>query len=134
VNPDGTFAAQVTPGASGSYRATAANEHSPAVDLLVLDRTVSTRVADRRLSVTVSPHSPGATVVLQLYLKDRFGWWPVAARRLDKRSHASFSLRYSRPVSARVVLTLPDRATAIATSEMVRIRTRKLTHLGRLRT
>ena len=123
VGADGTFTAQVTPSASGSYRAVAGAAWSPSVDLLVLDRRLTATARSGRVSVAATPASPGATVVLQLYLKDHFGWWPVAKKRLGKDSRASFTLHTRRPVSARVVLTLPDGATAIATSEKVRIRT-----------
>ena len=125
VNPDGTFAAQVTPDASGSYRAVAGNDQSPPVDLLVLNRTVNATARGSRLAVTVSPASPGATVVLQLYLRDHFGWWPVARHELAKDSRTTFTLRNRRPVSARVVLTLPDGATVVGTSPKVRVRTNK---------
>lgn len=121
VASDGTFSAQVTPRASGEYRAVGQNEASPAVDLLVLDRTVTIRSTGKRLTATVSPASPGATVVLQLYLKERFGWWPVAQRKLGKKSRAVFAPRFGRRVSARVVLTLPDAATAVATSRVIRM-------------
>lgn len=52
-------------------------------------------------------HVADATVVLQLYLKERFGWWPVATHRLDKRSRTTFRPA-QRGVRARVVLTLPN--------------------------
>jgi plastocyanin len=123
VAADGTFAAQVSPTTSGSYRAVAGGDQSPAVDLLVLDRAVTARVSGRRVVVSVSPAAPGATVVLQLYLKDHFGWWPVAKHRLSKDSRTSFTLATRRRVSARAVLTLPDGATVVGTSKKVRIQT-----------
>jgi hypothetical protein len=123
VAADGTFAAQVTPTGSGSYRAVAGNEQSPSVDLLVLNRTVSARASGPRVSVNVTPAAPGATVVLQLYLKEHFGWWPVGKHRLSKDSRTTFKLRLRRSVSARVVLTLPDGATVIGSSATVRLRT-----------
>ena len=116
VNADGTFSAQVTPQASGSYRAVAGDAQSPGVDLLVLNRTVTIRSTGKRVIATVSPASPGATVVLQLYLKDRFGWWPVAQRKLGKDSRAVFTPGFARRVRARVVLTLQDGATVVARS------------------
>jgi plastocyanin len=119
--PEGHFTAQVAPAASGSYRAVSGDEVSPAVALLVLNRSVAARARGGRITATVAPAAPGATVVLQLYLKERFGWWPVAARKLDQASRASFSLPHHRRVSARVLLTLPDRATALATSEVLKL-------------
>jgi plastocyanin len=127
VGSDGAFAAQVSPSTSGSYRAVAGSDTSPAVDLLVLNRVVSGRAravrGGSRISVGVSPASPGATVVLQLYLKDHFGWWPVAKHRLGKDSRTVFSLRHRRAVSARVVITLPDGATVIGTSRKLGLHT-----------
>jgi hypothetical protein len=117
VGTDGSFSAQVSPSGSGSYRAVSGGEQSPAVDLLVLNRTVSARVRGGRITASVAPASPGATVVLQLYAKERFGWWPVATHRLDKSSRTTFKLGQRRNVRARVVLTLPNGATALATSK-----------------
>jgi plastocyanin len=128
VGPDGTFAANVSPTTSGSYRATAGGDASPRVDLLVLNRTVaaSARRGRRanRISVSVAPSSPGATVVLQLYLKDHFGWWPVGRHRLGRSSRTVFALRNRRAVSARVVLTLSDGATVVGTGPVLRLRGR----------
>ena len=50
-----------------------------------------------------------------------FGWWPVAQKTLGKKSRASFTLRGSRRVAARVLLTLPDGATPLATSKTLRV-------------
>ena len=123
---DGSFAVVVRPQHSTSYRAVADGQVSPPVRLLVLDRTVTAtaRRDGRRLTVSarVTPASPGETVVLQLHLRRRFGWWPVRRARLDGRSRATFrmSLRHAPP--ARVVLTLPDGATALARSAPLRTR------------
>jgi hypothetical protein len=92
------------------------------VTLRVLDRTVTARVLaprpGRRWSVTavVSPASPGAKVVLQLRLKERFGWWPVATRRLGQDSATTLRVRRASRAPARVVLTLDDGATPLAVS------------------
>jgi hypothetical protein len=125
VGADGRFDAQVEPSVSGSYRAVAGSEQSPPVDLLVLNRAITAAPRHVRggssVSVAVTPASPGAIVVLQLYLKDRFGWWPVARHRLGKDSRTTFSLRHPRAVSMRVALTLPDGATVIGTSRVIRL-------------
>jgi hypothetical protein len=90
------------------------------VRLLVLDRKVAASVTRHGRRVTVSasvtPATPGSTVVLQLRLPERFGWWPVARTKLDKASRARFTIPLTRHVPARVVLTLPDGATRLATS------------------
>lgn len=121
VGPDGGFGVQLTPTSSGSYRAVAGGEASPPVQLLVLDRTVTARVVHGKVIAAVSPSSPGATLVLKLHLRERFGWWPVATRRADKRSRVTFTPHLKRRVSARVVLTLPGGATPLATSPTLRV-------------
>ena len=55
------------------------------------------------VNVKASPASPGANVVLQLKLRERFGWWPVARARLDKRSRAALTVRRYGGGPARVV-------------------------------
>ena len=117
VADDGTWSATVTPPTTTTYHAL----DSPAVTVLVLDRHVTARphaLGRHRYAVSaaVSPSSAGATVVLQLHLRERFGWWPVATARLGKGSRALLRVvRHSR-ARARVVLTLPDGATVLATS------------------
>jgi hypothetical protein len=121
VGADGSFVATVTPSASATYRAAEGNT----VQLTVLNRKVAAAAVrhGRRIAVSagVTPAAPGATVVLQLRLKERFGWWPVARTRLDAASHARFSLRRARGATARVVLTLPDGATPLAVSDTLRV-------------
>jgi hypothetical protein len=122
VGDDGEFSVTVTPSGSSTYHAPEGNT----IRLDVLDRKVSAAAARHgsRIAVdaTVAPASPGATVVLQLKLKERFGWWPVAQAKLDARSHVRFNLRRRRGAVARVVLTLPDGATALAVSPALRVR------------
>jgi len=126
VDGAGTFRAAVTPQTTTAYRAVAGEQTSSAVQLLVLDRRVVASGHRRRGRVVVRtrvlPASAGATVVLQLYLRERFGWWPVRQTRLDAASRARFSLRRSRPVRARVVLVASDGATPLALSEPFRVR------------
>jgi plastocyanin len=122
---DGTFAASVVPTASATYRAVGGGEASPPVSLLVLDRRISLQVRRGRsgvlLRTNVAPASAGGHVVLQLFLHDHFGWWPVQRTRLDRASAARFALRTRRRVAARVLLTLPDGATPLAVSRTVRV-------------
>jgi plastocyanin len=125
VGADGAFVARLVPTASAKYRAVAGGEVSPPVDLLVLDRRISFQAQRGRGRVVVrtrvTPAAPRAHVVLQLFLRDRFGWWPVERGRLGRDSATSFSLRVGRRVAARVVLTLPDGATPLAISRTVRL-------------
>lgn len=130
VGDDGTFRASVVPATTTSYRAVAGSEASPPVQLLVLDRHVtatSVRHGKRTVvRVRVDPASPHATVVLQLHLRERFGWWPVRVARLDHHSMAAFGVNTGhRRLRARVVLTLADGATPLARSDVF--------HVGRRR-
>ena len=123
---DGTFAATVRPRTSGRLRAVAGPAASPPVALPVLDRTVTAsarRLRGGRWLVTTraAPVSPGTTVVVQLRLRERFGWWPVRRARLDHRSRARVRVRTVRAVRARVVLTLADGATPLAVSPTLRL-------------
>jgi plastocyanin len=125
VGGDGRFEAEVVPRTSATYRAVAGGEASPSAQLLVLDRKLAASATTHRRAVTVSasvaPASPGATVVLQLRLKDRFGWWPVARAKVDRHSRATFKLRLGHRYPARVVLTLADGATPLALSRTLHV-------------
>jgi len=125
VDADGTFESDVVPSTSATYRAVSGSEASPSAPLIVLDRklTASGRTRGRRVTVSasVAPASPGATVVLQLRLKERFGWWPVARAKVDHHSRARFSLRLGRRYPARVALTLADGATQLALSRTLHV-------------
>jgi plastocyanin len=125
VGDDRTFTASITPTTTASYRAVTNDETSPAVSLLVLDRKLAATGATRGRRVTVdagvAPASPGAPVVLELRMRQHFGWWPVARAKLDKASRARFALRLSRRYPARVVLTLADGATVLATSRTLHV-------------
>jgi plastocyanin len=125
VGEDGAFAADVVPQASATYRAVSGSDASPPQRLLVLDRSIAaagrTRGHRVMVSATVAPASPGATVVLQLRLKERFGWWPVARAKLDHHSRATFRLRLAHRYAARAVLTLADGATQLALSRTLRV-------------
>ena len=67
------------------------------------------------------PAAPGATVVAQLKLRERFGWWPVQQKKLDRSSGARLIVHPPYRVAARVALTLADGATQLALSKAVRI-------------
>jgi plastocyanin len=125
VGADGAFAADVVPQTSANYRAVSGSDTSPAEPLLVLDRKIAASGGTRghRVTVdaTVAPASPGATVVLQLRLKERFGWWPVARAKADHHSRVTFRLRLAHRYRARAVLTLADGATQLALSRTLHI-------------
>jgi plastocyanin len=118
----GTFKAIVHPPAAATYRAVAGPNSSPPVAVQVSNRSdVSVKVSRGRLRVHVDPANPGARVSLQFKLRERFGWWTVSRARLDRRSNARFVVRRSKAVRARVVLTLKDGWTPLATSAAVRV-------------
>jgi plastocyanin len=125
ANADGSFKADVVPSATATYRAVAGSDTSPDVQLIVLDRklTASAKTRGRRVTVSssVAPASAGAPVVLQLKLPLHFGWWPVARAKLDKASRASFAIKLGHRYPARVVLTLSDGATVLATSRTLHV-------------
>jgi hypothetical protein len=122
VGADGEFSAAVTPSITTSYHAPAGN----VVTVQVLNRTVSANAVRHgrtiAISAAVMPAAPGATVVLQLKLKERFGWWPVQEAKLDAASHVRFTLPRRRAAIARVVLTQPDGATRLAVSPVLKVR------------
>ena len=125
VGADGSFVATLRPTTTTTYRAVSGDMTSSSVLLRVLDHRVllsdSRRGRTDRLTVRVAPAAPGATVVLQLHLKERFGWWPEVVKRLDKSSQAHFVLQLDRRVKARAALTLSDAATVLALSPVLLI-------------
>jgi hypothetical protein len=72
--------------------------------------------------VRARPASPGTRVVLELRLRGRFGWWPAARARLDRRSHARFTVRGHAGVPVRVVTVRADWATVLSKSRVLRLR------------
>ncbi len=125
VDAAGAFRATVTPKETTSYHAVAGEHSSSSVQVLVLDRRVQASARRRGARIVVGtrvlPAAPRATVVLQLRLREHFGWWPVKRMRLDDASRASFKLRHPRRVRARVVLVASDGATPLATSPTLRL-------------
>ncbi|MDA0163333.1 hypothetical protein OM076_23865 [Solirubrobacter ginsenosidimutans] len=126
VAAGGTFTATVTPRETTAYTAVVEGESAPPVQVIVVDRKVaakqSVRGKRRVIDATVTPASVGATVVLQLRLKEHFGWWPVQVAKLDSSSRVRFTLPRGRKVSARVLLTTSDAATELARSTTFRLR------------
>ncbi len=122
VEAGGTFTATVTPSTTASYTAVAGAESAPPVQVLVLDRKVSAVQRGRTILAKVTPGTAGATVVLQLKLKERFGWWPVKAAKTKADGTVRFTAPRGRKVQARVLLTASDEATELARSATFRLR------------
>jgi plastocyanin len=119
---DGSWSAAVTADRTGEYRAKVGADASVSRTVLVTDRRLHVRATRGGVHVMVSPAAPGARVLLQLDLRDRFGWWPATAARLDYLSRADFRVPGS--ARARVVLVGPDGWSPVATSRVVRVRRR----------
>lgn len=125
VDDAGAIASTVAPRTTMRYRARTAGDVSPVVELRVLDRKVSARASTRRrratVLATVTPAGPRATVVLQLKLRRHFGWWPVARGRTGPDGRVRLRLPVGGRVPARVVVTLADGATVLATSRTLSV-------------
>ena len=76
----------------------------------------------RTIVAKVTPGTAGATVVLQLKLKERFGWWPVKVAKTKAAGTVRFTIARGRKVQARVLLTASDEATELARSATFRLR------------
>jgi plastocyanin len=123
----GTVHANVTAAQTATYRATFSGGVSQELRVEVTDAPdLSARVRRAKrgravVRVAADPATPGGRVVLQLKLRERFGWWPVARARLDKRSRASFTLRGHAGAPLRAVLVGPDWATPLSQSRTLRV-------------
>ena len=126
IGDDGRFAVRLAPEVTMTVRAVAGAITSPSVNLLVLDRRVSLSVRRQahgnfRLRATVTPASRGGRLVLQTYLPERFGWWPLRRAKIGRSSAATFTIHSHRRLRARVRYTLADGVTTLATSRVVHI-------------
>jgi plastocyanin len=116
----GDWRASLPARVTGDYRAASDAGVSETRRLLVSDRRVKVHARHHRVHVTVTPSDPYAVVVLQSHLREHFGWWPVARRRLDYVSTARFRVRH--PARVRVVLVDKDGWTPLATSRVLVMR------------
>jgi plastocyanin len=118
--PDGSWRTTVAATASADYRAAVGGDVSQTRHLLVSARRVLLHATRGGVAVTVTPSVPYGRVVLQAYLRERFGWWPIARARLDYLSHARF--RVQRPARVRALLVAQDGWTPLATSRVLVLR------------
>jgi plastocyanin len=105
---------------TGDYRAVSGADASETRRLIVGVRTVHVRATHGGVSVEVTPSAPYAPILVEIYRRNRFGWWPVAHRRLDYVSEAE--IHVARPARVRVVLVDRDGWTPLATSRPVTLR------------
>ena len=118
--PEGSWKATVTAVATGDYRASIADGQSQTRRLLVGARVVHIRATRVGVSYTVTPSAPYARLLIEVFLRERFGWWPVASSRADYVSRGTARIR--RPARVRVVLVDIDGWTPLATSRVVVLR------------
>ena len=117
---DGGWKTTIPVSATSDYRAASGDDVSETRRLLVHDRRIVARATRTGLSVTVAPSSPYALFRVEVYLRERFGWWPVASGRVNYVSSAE--VRVQRPARVRVVLVDKDGWTPLATSKVVVLR------------
>jgi plastocyanin len=118
--PDGFWSTEVTAETTGDYRAVSGLDVSQARRLIVIDRHVVVTPTSRGVHVTVVPGLPYGRVLLERNTRERFGWFPVARRRLDYASRADF--RVARPVTVRVAIADRDGWTHLAVSPPLHLR------------
>jgi hypothetical protein len=123
----GTVHATVVASETAVYRAAFSGGTSNALRIEVTDAPdLAAKVRRGRrgtavVTASANPSTPGARVVLQLKLRERFGWWPVARARLDKSSRARLTVRGHSGAPARVVLVGPDWATPLNESRVLKL-------------
>lgn len=122
----GTLHASVVAAQTTTYRAVSAAGVSPELRVEVsagpaLALAARSRAGRALITVRARPGAPGARVVLQLRLRERFGWWPVARARLDRRSRAQFTLRGHGGARARVVSVGADWASVLSESRVLKL-------------
>jgi plastocyanin len=116
----GDWRATVTVEATADYRATSGPDVSEVRRLLVSRSRVKAHATRTGVAVTVVPKAPYGRLVLERRLRERFGWWPIARKRLDYVSKARF--RVGRPARVRVVLVDTDGWTPLAISRVIHLR------------
>jgi plastocyanin len=120
ANAGGVWAVGLRATTTGDYRAVAGADASEVRRLLVGVRTVHIRATRTGVAVEVTPSAPYAPILVEVYRRERFGWWPVAHRKLDYLSDGEIRLHASARV--RVVLVDRDGWTPLATSRTVTVR------------
>jgi plastocyanin len=116
----GDWHATVTARATVDLRATSGPDVSEIRRLLVSHSHVHAHSTRAGVAVRVTPKAPYGRLMLQRRLRERFGWWPIARKRLDYVSEASFRVR--RPARVRVVLVDTDGWTPLAISRVIHLR------------
>ncbi|MBA2517744.1 MAG: hypothetical protein H0V22_10605 [Solirubrobacterales bacterium] len=121
-----TYRVDVTPERSTAYRARAGELSSAPARVIVSSRLSLTAVrhAGSAIAVTVGtqPAQPGARILIERYVRERFDWRPARRARLDARSRARLTLRSPRRERLRAVLPRGVRGYGAATSPVAVVR------------
>ena len=117
---DGGWSATLKAESTGDYRAASGTDVSETRRLLVSAGKVAVRPTRSGVQVTVAPSVPYARFLVELDLRERFGWFPVTSGKLDYVSSAQVRVR--RPARVRIVLVDRDGWTPVATSRVVTLR------------
>lgn len=119
--PNGAWRAEIRAEQTGDYRAAVGPDTSEVRRMIVGVRKVALTRTRTGLDVSVTPSAPYASILVEAYLRERFGWWPVARASLDYVSEAQIRLN-RRHARVRVVLVDRDGWTPIATSREITLR------------
>jgi plastocyanin len=124
VKPDanGAWSTKIAALTTADFRAVSGSSSSEIRRLLVSERKVHVQTTPSGVSLSVTPSAPYAPFLVEVYLRERFGWWPVARGETDYVSEANVRIR--RPARVRIVLVDKDGWTPLATSRVVRLRKR----------
>jgi plastocyanin len=88
---DGSFTVSLRASRPVDFTALAKGLASPRVHVAVAPK-VHVHRTGRSVTATAAPERSGARSVLQVYVRERFFWRPIARARLDGRSRVAFSL------------------------------------------
>ena len=88
--------------------------------LLVGVWKVAVKASPAGIEASVTPASPYSRFLVEVYLRERFGWWPIASGKFDYVSSAE--VRVPRPARVRIVLVDKDGWTPLATSRVLLLR------------
>jgi len=117
---DGSWTTTLKAETIGDYRAASGPDVSETRRLLVSVWKIRLQTSKAGLNVDVTPSAPYSRFLVEQYQRERFGWWPVAAGKLDYVSSAE--VRLKRPARVRIVLVDKDGWTPLATSRIVTLR------------
>ena len=123
----GELHADVVATDTATYRAVFSGGTSNELRVEVTDAPdLSARVRRSRrgsvVTVSANPVTRGGRILLEVNLRERFGWWPVKRARLDKRGQASVLVRGYSGAQARAVLVGPDWASPLSETRAFRLR------------